>query len=733
MPPQPPTARLTVPTSVLVGELFTADASASVDGPGGGGLRKFVFDFGDGTVETSSNAIASHTYTDPDTYPVTVTVWNKKGRSAISAPISVQALTEAPPPPPPPPPPPDPVPVDCVLTPFALASAGPWGACQPDGTQTRTETWMRTVVTPPAHGGAVCGPLTETRTATQACVYAPPPPPQPPGPAPSPNGATGPTITDAAGGVWTLGVVIGGGQATLRNGMHMGGGGAVAYLWLESVVYVRNDANAWYRWTGSAWVPHADPTPPLPPPAPSGLYGPQMITCPPAAIQIAPGTTIQPVVDAHPAGTIYCLKAGAHRLQSITPKHNDQFWGEYGAILSGAKVLTGWIQDGARWYVAGQTHAGTVDNGGGAACTLPRCGYPEDLFVNNVAKQHVSTLGSVGPGTWLFDYAADRIYVGDNPSGQTVETSVTPTAFSGAATGVTVKNLVVEKFATPTHTAAIEASGGSGWTVEHNEVRFNHYGGIRTKTSDINRRNYVHHNGSLGFTGAGANGLVEDNEIAYNGVPAIGYNIYWTSGGSKWVFTTGLIVRRNWSHHNYGTGLWTDIDNIGTLYEHNTVEDNGLNGIFHEISWAAVIRNNLVQRNGFATAYPGWLDGAGIMVAHSKDVEVYGNTVVNNKDGIGGIQSARGSGLHGEYLLTNLFVHENTITMNQGHTGVMRSNPQSSAAVFGAARNNRFENNIYFLASAPANPFAWNDAEINQAGWQGFGHDTPGGIFHYRE
>lgn len=73
-------------------------------------------------------------------------------------------------------PPPPPGPVDCAVSSWALASAGAWGACV-GGSQTRTETWARTVVTPAANGGAACPALTETRTGAQACSTEPPPEP----------------------------------------------------------------------------------------------------------------------------------------------------------------------------------------------------------------------------------------------------------------------------------------------------------------------------------------------------------------------------------------------------------------------------------------------------------------------------------------------------------------------------------------------------------------------------
>ena len=76
--------------------------------------------------------------------------------------------------------------------------------------------------------------------------------------------------------------------------------------------------------------------------SPSGV-GPQAaITCPAGAFLIAPnhpGDFIPSIVNSHPAGTTFCLRAGVHSLtSSITPKTGDTFVGEYGAILDG----TGW-------------------------------------------------------------------------------------------------------------------------------------------------------------------------------------------------------------------------------------------------------------------------------------------------------------------------------------------------------------------------------------------------------
>jgi parallel beta-helix repeat protein len=445
-----------------------------------------------------------------------------------------------------------------------------------------------------------------------------------------------------------------------------------------------------------------------------------------AIIEVVPGRSIQSAVNAAPEGAGILIKAGVHRLQSIVPKHKQTFLGEAGAILSGARVVTSFSRAGNTWSASGQTHRGMgkgTEADGVCRKGFPRCGYPDDLFVNNVSLHHVASLDAGGSGKWYFDYALDRIYIWDDPAGKVVEVSDTPVAFGGNATGVTIRNLVIEKYAAPTESAAVQL--GTNWIVEGCEVRWNHFTGIAMDQSSTARRNHVHHNGSLGFQGAGKNILVEENEISYNGYA--GYNPYWSAGGSKWVFTENLTVRGNFSHHNQGPGLWTDINNIYTLYEDNLVEENERGGIFHEISYDATIRNNTARRNGTAKDWPSWTTGAGIEVISSRNVEVHGNDLDDNWQGITGLDDQRGSGNRGPWVLVNLDVHDNTITSRiadrgAGRTGII---DMSGTSAFSAAANNRFRQNRYVLGRN-ARYFIWMGAERNETEWRAFGQDISG-------
>ena len=437
---------------------------------------------------------------------------------------------------------------------------------------------------------------------------------------------------------------------------------------------------------------------------------------PPTGTAIAPGEDIQARVAAAAPGTRFVLRAGVHRLQHVRPKDGMVFAGEPGAVLSGARLLTGFTRSGSAWTVGGQTQqgaaAGVCEDGGQA------CRYPEDLFFDDVPLKRVPSLSQVGAGRWYFDYAADRVYVGSDPAGKRVEISVVPHAFSGSAANVVVRGVVIEKYATPAQLGAVQGNSTRGWTVEESEIRLNHGIGLRTGAGMRVLRNRIHHNGQMGLGGSGAGVLVEGNEVAYNNT--LGFDPAWEAGGSKFVRTDALVLRSNFSHHNHGHGLWTDIDNVGTLYEGNRLEDNTRSGIFHEISYRAVIRSNVARRNGRAGAR--WVDGAGILVNSSRDVEIYGNTVEGNLNGIAAVQSSRGSGAHGAYELANLSVHDNTVSMLQGRSGVVQN--AGSQAVF-TSMNVRFSGNRYTLGSS-AKPFAWKDTTHDPAGWKRFGHDVTG-------
>ena len=446
--------------------------------------------------------------------------------------------------------------------------------------------------------------------------------------------------------------------------------------------------------------------------------------CVSSATMLCPGDDIQAKAMAAGAGATLTLQPGVYRLQTVTPLANQQFIGQAGAVMSGARLLTGWIPSGSTWYVTGQTQH-FADNVGVCRGTAP-CQYQEDVYRDDVLLQRVLSLAAVTPGTFYFDYTAQRIYVGDDPTGHTLEAAATEYAFEGSpqgvGTGVTIRGLVIEKYANPAQYGAVAHSNmGANWTVRDCEIRYNHGGGVRGGAGVVVAHNRIHDNGQIGLIGYFAH--VDSNEIAGNNTAHFAED--WEAGGAKFVGTQNLVVRGNLVHNNHGRGLWTDSNNDGVTYDGNTVQDNEWDGIMHEISYSATITNNVVGGNGAFN--PNGAEGAGIMIMSSggSGIDVGHNIVTGNKNGIMLIQSNRGSGALGPYVVQNVHVHDNTVTLGPG--------AQNGADWYGGdtglwtTNNNHFDANVYNLQTADAAPFLWvNNARLSEAGWVAAGNDVSG-------
>jgi Right handed beta helix region len=350
---------------------------------------------------------------------------------------------------------------------------------------------------------------------------------------------------------------------------------------------------------------------------------------------VRPGDDVQRALDAASSGATVCLAAGTYRLAApLTPADGQRLLAAPGAVLTGAVRLDGWQQEGLLWHVRGQLSVEPYLHGECATGTL--CQHAEAVYLDDRSLERVGSRELVGPGRFWADYHANEIWIGDDPTDRVVEVARAPAAITGGAKDVVVRGFVIEKFANPAQRGAVHAEGG-GWRIERNEVRANHGTGIDATGGKV-LDNHIHHNGQLGLAGTGDGLLVEGNQIDHNNTA--GFSPRWEAGGTKFTRTDGLVIRGNRVHDNLGPGLWTDINNIRTTIERNVVHANTSHGIFHEISYRAVIRDNQVTDNGGAEPLPGW-GGAGICVAASPDVEIYGNSLAGNQNAIMLMQQQR--------------------------------------------------------------------------------------------
>lgn len=448
-----------------------------------------------------------------------------------------------------------------------------------------------------------------------------------------------------------------------------------------------------------------------------------------AGIVVTPSDDLRALAAASAEGTTFCLQPGVYRNVSVEPRANQKFIGTSGVIFNGARVLTNFVRDGNLWKINGQTQQGQIHANDACKSGVPRCGYPEDLFFDNQLLLHVANKTDVAAGKWFFDYAADTIYIGNDPAGHTVETSVTRSAFAAPQRGnranspnipgVTIENIIVEKYAVPAQMGAIgDQFASSSWTIRNCETRLNHGTGINLWHNSQALNNHAHHNGHNGISGSGDDILVQDNRINHNNTA--GYNPGWEGGAGKFSYTNRLIYRRNYVHDNYGFGAWTDIENRNTLVEDNLVENNEGPGIMHEISYQAVIRNNIVRGNGRKGDY---VYSAEILISSSRDTEVYGNRVTvgassgqqdvlpNTRMGIIILQGDRDcNGTRCQSVNNN--IHDNTVTYTALQQVLERGAGISGSGIFSdgnaaALANNTFDRNIYVAPDCAQRRWFW--------------------------
>jgi len=132
---------------------------------------------------------------------------------------------------------------------------------------------------------------------------------------------------------------------------------------------------------------------------------------PPAnAVVVEVGTDIQSVVDKHPPGTAFLIKAGIHRNQMILPKDGMSFYGAMSkdgrllTTLSGADAFTSFKRSGPLWVIADAKLKGRrkvyEKRRNNPQLKWEGIHYRDDLYIDNLPLRHVGGAGLVLSWTW---------------------------------------------------------------------------------------------------------------------------------------------------------------------------------------------------------------------------------------------------------------------------------------------------------------------------------------------
>jgi hypothetical protein len=224
-------------------------------------------------------------------------------------------------------------------------------------------------------------------------------------------------------------------------------------------------------------------------------------------------------------------------------------------------------------------------------------------------------------------------------------------AFASNATDVTISYLTIENFGQKGGNfdqGVVNVDLAAGWTVDHSTITDNGGAGVMLASHNTLTDDCLADNGQYGFSAYTPRGpshiVMENNEIAGNDT----YN--WEAhqagcgctGGGKFWDVNGAIIKNNWVHNNHSVGIWADTDNRGFDIEGNAFENNYSEGLIYEISYNALIKDNLFLRNALGdgpknTGFPTpalYVSESGsdsrVHTSYRSSFTITGNMFVNN-------------------------------------------------------------------------------------------------------
>jgi nitrous oxidase accessory protein NosD len=277
------------------------------------------------------------------------------------------------------------------------------------------------------------------------------------------------------------------------------------------------------------------------------------------------------------------------------------------------------------------------------------------------------------------------------------------------ASGVEVRGFVIRNFNVTLEPGWAALKASSAWLVVDNDIHSNYGLGLYHGRDARVLNNKIHHNAHVGLGGYKShNSLIEGNEVYENGAldkP--------NRTGAKWTGAINLVIRNNHFHHNYNNAIWLDGDNLDAVIENNVVSNNYGKAIQYEISCAAEIRNNRLENNALV----------GLLIVASNNVNAYGNVIRNNGQDIEVWHQQRGSGDNCAWVLDNVRIYENTVTISKGRSGIFKHNVNDGDSIYSPTDQRiRFDRNAYTIVGV-AKPFYFANALRTPAEWVAYGQD----------
>lgn len=336
----------------------------------------------------------------------------------------------------------------------------------------------------------------------------------------------------------------------------------------------------------------------------------------------APVRTVKRAVQLAGSGDIVEIAAGTYHESVQVYRKEVHLRAAPGAhvVLDGARRVDGWTASGGDWSAAWTTE---FERAGLPHVYADRAeaGWPEQFFVDGDQLAEVTTRDAVVPGTFFHDRAADRVWIGDDPSGRLVEGSDLPWGiYLNHADGSSVRDIDVRRYATPLSNMAAVRAYADDLVLDGLKVSDNAYMGVSAIGDRITIRNTASlDNGHLGMHAHLSRDLtIESATLLGNNREH--FDAWHAAGGVKITETTGFAMTDSLVAGNDGPGIWTDLDASRVRIARNLVVDNSRSGIEIELSFDVVVVDNTVLDNG----------EAGVWVLESSGTEVWHNALFGN-------------------------------------------------------------------------------------------------------
>ncbi|WP_256793607.1 right-handed parallel beta-helix repeat-containing protein [Terrabacter sp. Ter38] len=406
------------------------------------------------------------------------------------------------------------------------------------------------------------------------------------------------------------------------------------------------------------------PTPPPPTPAPVGSSGSAPVgtttyAAPAGAVYVstsgsdagsgslsAPKRTVTAAIAVAPSGGTIVVRGGTY-YESVTVPSNKsltiQSFPSEAVWFDATVPVSGLAKTGNVWATSWRVHLdhSPTDTRGAPDYTTPgwqfvnpaypMAPYPEQVWVGGVEQRQVKSLSLVGSGSFYLDEGAERLYLGTDPTGKSVRSSVLGRAFSVQSANTTIRGIGVRNYATSVPDQGAVRTSGANFVLENVVVADSSTGGVGVFAPGARLRHItVSGSGQQGIQGHFADDIAitdsritNSNDERFNQIPAAG-GIKLTS--SRKVLLSGSVITGG-----VGSAFWSDMACYDLTVVGNTIANNSWRGIFLELSSKAVVANNVLRDNG----------GEQLTSRQTDRVKVWNNTFVGSSKAVEFVRDSR--------------------------------------------------------------------------------------------